>query len=290
MQPTPLCWLDGQVHPSAEAHLAVDDHGLLYGDGVFEGIRFRQRRCFRLDAHLRRLQASARALDLRWPIPEVTLRAAIAQVLSDYGASDGYLRLILTRGSGSLGLDPRSCPQARLIILADQLSLARADVSARGLRLCIAATRRGAPDVLDARIKSLNYLPGVLARLEAHQAGADEAVLLNPQGRLAECTAANLFIVSRGRLQTPALSEGPLAGITRAALLELAGELGIPAEETALTPYDLLTADEALICGTGAGVIPVAKVQSRPLADCPGPIFERLSRAYHEQFAAETSA
>jgi branched-chain amino acid aminotransferase len=290
MQPTPLCWLDGQVHPSAEGHLAVDDHGLLYGDGVFEGIRFRQRRCFRLDAHLRRLQASARALDLRWPIPEVALRAAIAQVLSDYAANDGYLRVILTRGSGPLGLDPRTCSRARVIILVDQLSLVRADRIARGLRLCIAATRRGAPDVLDARIKSLNYLPGVLARLEAHQAGADEAVLLNAQGRLAECTAANLFVVSGGRLQTPALSEGPLAGITRSVLLELAGELGIPAEETALTPYDLLTADEGLICGTGAGVIPIAEVQSRPLPACPGPIFERLSSAYQERVATETGA
>lgn len=272
-----LCWLDGHILPATQARIPVLDHGLLYGDGVFEGIRYYGRRAFRLQAHLQRLADSARAIALRLPRTPEQLAEACAALIAAAPMDDGYLRLVVTRGSGPLGLDPRGCTSPTVFIVADALRLMDEAALRRGARVIVAATRRLAPDGLDPRIKSLNYLNHILARIEANQAGADEAILLNAQGRVAEGTADNVFVVHRGRLRTPPPTEGALAGITRQVLLELAGEAGIPAEETPLGTYDLYTADECFLSGTAAELIAVATVDGRPMGACPGPVYTELA-------------
>jgi len=274
-----ICWMNGHLMPAAEATASVFDHGLLYGDGVFEGIRFYHRRAFRLEAHLERLTLSARALALTLPWDRVALTQAVAETLAAAPMATGYLRLVVTRGVGALGIDPRSCRQPNLFIIADRLD-AMAKARQRGARLIIAATRRLGADGLDPRIKSLNYLNSILARLEANRAGADEAVMLNATGRVTEGSADNLFIVQAGRLRTPPTSDGALAGITRAVVLELAAALGIAACEQSLTPYDLYTADECFLTGTAAELVPVADIDGRPLGSCPGPLFSQIDQAF----------
>ena len=271
--------MNGRLMPAAEATVSVFDHGLLYGDGVFEGIRFYHRHAFRLEAHLARLALSARALALTLPWDPAALTRAVEETLTAAPDDAGYLRLVVTRGVGALGIDPRSCRQPNLFIIADRLD-AMAEARRRGARLIIAATRRLGADGLDPRIKSLNYLNPILARLEANRAGADEAVMLNAAGRVTEGSADNLFIVQGDRLLTPPASDGALAGITRAVVLELAATLGIAACEQPLTPYDLYTADECFLTGTAAELVPVADIDGRPLGRCPGPLFSRLDQAF----------
>jgi branched-chain amino acid aminotransferase len=274
------CWIDGEVMPLDEARIPVRDHGLLYGDGVFEGIRFHGRRPFLLDAHLQRLFDSARAIALDCPWPQRDIEAIVQQTIDACDFDSGYLRLLLTRGDGALGIDPRSCPRPRLIVIADQLRMVDERVRREGARLIVASTRRLPPDGLDPRIKSLNYLNHILARIEANRAGADEAVLLNAQGRVAEGTVDNLFIVKGGRLLTPPVIDGALAGITRGLLLELAREQGIETREQSLSAYDLHCADECFLCGTGAELIPVHSIDGRNMSLCPGEVFLRLQDAF----------
>jgi branched-chain amino acid aminotransferase len=275
-----VCWMDGAVLPTTRARVPVLDHGLLYGDGVFEGLRFYGGRVFRADLHLRRLYRSAAAICLRIPCTATELEDRIAQTVHAFGGSDGYLRLIITRGTGSLGLDPASCATPRLLILADRIDLVDPQRRAAGLRLIITATRRLPPDGLDPRVKSLNYLNHILARLEARNAGADEAILLNGAGRVAECSADNIFVVHEATLLTPPVTEGALDGVTRGAVLELAAELGITARETPLTPYDLYTAEECFLTGTAMELAPVREIDGRPLQRCPGPVYSRLAAAF----------
>ena len=282
-----LCWLNGRLMPAAEARVSVLDHGLLYGDGVFEGIRFYHRRAFRLAAHLRRLSDSARALALELPVDAATLSTAIDATIAAAPWESGYLRLVVTRGVGALGLDPSSCTAPSVFILAGTLQLITAE-GRRGARLIIAATRRLGADGLDPRIKSLNYLNPILARLEAQHAGADEAIMLNAAGRVAEGTADNVFIVRARRLLTPPVTEGALEGVTRGILLELAGAAGIEALERPLSPYDLHTADECLLTGTAAELVPVAEIDGRPLRHCPGPVYTELAGRFQQLVAAET--
>lgn len=282
-----LCWLNGRLMPAAEARVSVLDHGLLYGDGVFEGIRFYHRRAFRLAAHLQRLSDSARALALELPVDAATLSTAIDATIAAAPWESGYLRLVVTRGVGALGLDPRSCTAPSVFILAGTLQLITAE-GRRGARLIIAATRRLGADGLDPRIKSLNYLNPILARLEAQHAGADEAIMLNAAGRVAEGTADNVFIVRARRLLTPPVTEGALEGVTRGILLELAGAAGIEALERPLSPYDLHTADECLLTGTAAELVPVAEIDGRPLRHCPGPVYTELAGRFQQLVAAET--
>jgi len=284
----PACWLNGSLVPPSEARISVFDHGLLYGDGVFEGIRYYQGVPFRLDEHLERLDQSAQALALDIPYSGEALAAAIALVIDAFGIPDGYIRLVVTRGDGKLGIDPRSCPQASVFAIADQLSLVPDAVRRNGARLIIAATRRLPLDGLDPRIKSLNYLNHVLARIEANSVGADEAVLLNRAGYVTEGSVENIFIVANGVLLTPPTSDGALEGITRNAVLELAGRLGIPAAEKSLAPYDLYTADECFLAGTGAELIAVREVSGRQLRSAERPVFRRLQRAFRELVVAET--
>ncbi|MGC1511412.1 MAG: branched-chain-amino-acid transaminase [Acidimicrobiales bacterium] len=282
-----LCWLNGSLIPAAEASVPVLDHGLLYGDGVFEGIRFYHRRAFRLAAHLRRLTDSARALALELPMDAAALSAAIAEVIAAAPWESGYLRLVVTRGTGALGLDPRSCAKPSIFIIADTLRL-MPEQGHRGARLIIAATRRLGADGLDPRIKSLNYLNPILARLEANHAGADEAIMLNAAGRVAEGTADNVFIVRDHRLLTPPVTEGALDGVTRALMLELARAAGIESAERPLSPYDLYTADECFLTGTAAELVPVAEIDGRPLRQCPVQIYIELTTRFQTLIATET--
>jgi branched-chain amino acid aminotransferase len=275
-----LCWLNGEITAAADAAVSVLDHGLLYGDGVFEGLRFYNCRVFKLTEHLRRLRYSAQALGLIIPLDDIELTHAIAKLVAAFAAADGYLRLVVTRGVGPLGLDPSRCSAPTVFIIVDSLSLVSADKRQRGARLIIAATRRLGSDGLDARIKSLNYLNHILARMEANHAGADEEILLNAQGRVAEASSENIFIVRDSVLVTPPVIDGALDGITRNTVIELATQLNISCHETSLAPYDLYNADECFLTGTGAELIPVREIDGRFIARCPGPIFQRLQQAF----------
>ncbi|MCC5809051.1 MAG: branched-chain-amino-acid transaminase [Ectothiorhodospiraceae bacterium] len=275
-----LCWMNGELMPASRARISVFDHGLLYGDGVFEGIRFYDGHPFRLQEHLQRLVLSTRALALRILYDNHELTEAVHDIIAACTFGSGYLRLVVTRGPGALGLDPASCPRPEVFIIADRLRLVDEQVLERGARLIIASTRRLPADGLDPRIKSLNYLNHILARIEANHAGADEAILLNGAGRVAEGTADNVFIVRHGVLLTPPPVEGALAGITRQVVLELAQEAGIPVRETPLAPYDLYTADECFLTGTAAELIPVASIDGRALPRCPGMLYRDLQQRF----------
>lgn len=283
------CWLDGQIMPAAEAKVSVFDHGFLYGDGVFEGVRFYNNKAFRLPLHLKRLQRSASALGLTIPLDTAALTQAVADLIAASPLTNGYLRLIVTRGVGILGINPATCHTPSVIIIADELSMVSEAQREQGVRTIIASTRRLTPDRLDSRIKSLNYLNAILARMEANMAGVEEAILLNDRGFVAEGTADNLFIVTDNELLTPPATEGALAGITRQTVMELAVANGIQARETVLTPYDLYNADECFLTGTGAKLIPVREISGRLVKQCPGPIYRRLAQAFNEFIQAETS-
>ncbi len=275
-------YIDGEFYERAAAKISVFDHGLLYGDGVFEGIRVYARRVFRLPAHLDRLYTSAQAIALTIPLSQAELAAAIEAALRHNQRDDAYVRVVVTRGVGALGIDPASCARPSVIIIVDEVHLFPRELYASGIQVATSPTRQVSHESVDARIKSLNYLKNILAKIDARQAGAHEAVLLNAQGFLAECTADNLFVVQRGRLLTPATADGALGGITRGVILELADAAGIPAGEARLTRFDLHTADEAFVTGTGAEIMPVTTVDGRQIADgTPGPITRRLSEAFH---------
>ena len=282
------CWIDGSILPAAEAKVSVFDHGFLYGDGVFEGVRFYNGKAFRLPLHLKRLQRSAQALQLAIPLSADELAQAVAQLIAASPLTDGYLRIIVTRGVGVLGINPTTCQQPSVIIIADQLQMVSDAQRAQGVRAIIASTRRLTPDRLDSRIKSLNYLNAILARMEANYAGVEEAILLNDRGCVAEGTADNLFIVSDGVLLTPPATEGALAGITRQTVLELAVANGIPAREAILTPYDLYNSDECFLTGTGAKLIPVREIDGRKMAECPGTYYQQLTQAFSALIQQET--
>jgi branched-chain amino acid aminotransferase len=278
--PAPVCWLNGTLVAPEQARVSVFDHGLLYGDGVFEGIRFYQRKAFRLQPHLERLRLSARAIALEIPYGLDALTQAVLDTVAAAAEPNGYLRVVVTRGPGPLGIDPSRCYSPQVFIIADRLQLVSERVRSEGAKVIIAATRRLGPDGLDARIKSLNYLNHILARMEATHAGADEAILLNSAGRIAEGSADNIFIVKKGELLTPPVIEGALDGITRQVVLELAEKLNIKSRETPLAPYDLYTADECFLTGTGAELIPVAYADGRAIPECPGAIYQRLAVAF----------
>ncbi len=285
-----LCWLNGTIMPAHDATISVFDHGLLYGDGVFEGIRFYNRRSFRLQEHLLRLQRSARAIALQMPYTLAQMTDFITATVNAATFDHGYLRVVITRGAGSLGIDPRNCGQPTFFIIADTLQMVRAEAREQGARLIIASTRRLPMDGLDPRVKSLNYLNHILARIEANQAGMDEAILLNRNGHVAEGTADNIFIVHNDVLLTPPVSDGALEGITRNLIIELAQRNGIPLQEKSLAPYDLHTADEVFLTGTGAELIPVREIDGRAMTRCPGPRFRQLQELFSAQVGLETGS
>lgn len=277
-----LIYVDGELRERSEATVSVFDHGLLYGDGVFEGIRIYSRRVFRLDAHLDRLYASAQAIALDIPLSQAEMADAVRRTIAANKKEDGYIRLVVTRGVGDLGVDPRTCPKATVIIICTDIQVYPPERYAQGMKIVTSATRQVSHDAFDPRVKSLNYLKNVLAKIDARRAGAEEAILLNAEGFVAECTADNIFVVRGGMLMTPSPQDGALEGITRGAILELAGEAGIPARESRLTRYDVYTADECFLTGTGAEVIAVVEADGRGIGDgTPGPLTNRLKDAFH---------
>ena len=274
-------YLDGKFVDEADAKISVFDHGLLYGDGIFEGIRLYGGNIFRLDEHLERFEYSAKSILLKLPLTRAELSAAVCESCRQNGLRDGYIRLVATRGVGDLGLSPWLCPKPTIFIIADKIALYPQEYYDKGLEIVTAPTRRWGPDALPPTVKSLNYLNNIMAKMEARQAGALEAIMLNDQGYVAECTGDNLFIVHKGALLTPAASQGALKGITRDAVFEIAGELGLPVSENNLTRYDVWNADECFLTGTGAELMPATEVDGRAIADGkPGPITQRLTDAF----------
>jgi len=276
-------YIDGQFYAKEEAKISVFDHGLLYGDGVFEGIRFYSGRVFKLEEHIDRLYDSAKAIWLTIPLTREEMIAATLETIRQNGLRDGYIRLVVTRGVGDLGLNPKLCPRGTVIIIAANIALYPPELYARGLDVVTCATRRMAPAAFPPAVKSLNYLNNIMAKIEAIQAGAGEGLMLNEQGYVAECTGDNVFAVKKGRIVTPPVSDGSLAGITRGVVFEIAAGFGIPIEEKPMTRYDLFVADEFFLTGTAAEVIPVVKLDSRPIGDGhPGPITRRFIDRFHE--------
>ena len=283
-----VVYFDGKYVDSSDAKVSVFDHGLLYGDGIFEGIRIYGGNVYRLDDHLERLEMSARALMLTIPLSRAELVEAVCETCRRNKLNDGYIRLVVTRGVGDLGLAPWSCANPTTFIIASKISLYPKEYYDNGLSIVTVPTRRIAPDALPPTVKSLNYLNNILAKIEAKQAGALEAIMLNAQGYVAECTADNIFVVLKGEIITPAASAGALKGITRATVFDIAKELGIPMREADLTRYDVWCADECFLTGTGAEVIPVVKLDGRVIGTGkPGPVTARVLASFHQRVLVE---
>jgi len=275
--------INGTLHDQDDAKISVYDHGLLYGDGVFEGIRSYGGKVFRLMEHLDRLWNSAKAIWLEIPMTKAEMARAIEDTLKVNGIQDGYIRALVTRGAGTLGLDPSRCSNPQVIIIADKISLYPEELYRKGLEIVTVSTVRNHPAALSPRIKSLNYLNNILAKIEGLQAGCIEALMLNHKGEIAECTGDNIFLVRKGRLLTPPNEAGILEGITRDAVMQLAREESIEVAEIPLTKHDVYIADECFLTGTAAEIVPVVKVDSRAIGDgAPGPITGRLIQRFHD--------
>lgn len=278
-----IIYLDGKFVAEEEAKLSVFDHGLLYGDGVFEGIRAYYGRVFRLQAHIDRLYDSARALNLEPGHTKEEMTQVVLETCKRNNLRDAYIRLVITRGKGDLGLDPRKCPRASVFCIAAAIELYPAELYEKGLDLVTVGTRRNAPDALDPRIKSLNYLNNILAKMEAARAGVPEGLFLNKEGYVAEATGDNIFIVKNGNLYTPPPHVGLLEGVTRNTVMELAARAGIPVAEKVFTRYEVYAADECFLTGTAAEVIPVVRVDGRLVGNGqPGPLSRDLIVMFRE--------
>jgi branched-chain amino acid aminotransferase len=274
-------WLDEKLVDEQDAKISVFDHGLLYGDGVFEGIRFYNGRVFRLEEHIRRLFDSARAIVLKMPWTIEEVMQFTVDTIKANDLRDGYVRLVVTRGTGGLGLNPYLCEKPSMFIIASTISLYPEEYYTNGLAIITCATRRPTPAALMPQVKSLNYLNNVMAKVEAIQAGAMEAVMLNEQGYVSECTGDNIFLLKNGVLLTPPVADGALDGVTRRVILELADQLQIPWKEQTLTRYDIFISDECFLTGTAAEVIPVIALDRRPIGDGkPGPLTGKLIEAF----------
>jgi branched-chain amino acid aminotransferase len=274
-------YIDGKYFDREEARLSVFDHGLLYGDGVFEGIRIYGGKVFKLREHVARLYQSAGAILLQIPMTEEEMEAAVVDAVRINEKGSGYIRLIVTRGEGPLGIDPGTCKKATVVIIVSDIQLYPEEYYRKGIQIITASTRRVPPECLDPRIKSLNYLNNILAKIEARQAGCFEAVMLNTSGFVAECTADNIFIVKDKMLLTPAAHQGALEGITRAVVIQAARSLGLASSETTLAPYDLYNADECFLTGTGAEIVPVVKIDGRVIGNgAPGPVTEKVIQSF----------
>ncbi len=283
----PLIWIDGKLFPKNDAKISVYDHGVLYGDGVFEGIRQYNGRVFEKDAHLTRLYESAQGIRLKIPYTSAQLSQALEETLAANKFRDAYIRLVVTRGNGYLGISPKNCGAPITFIIADSIQMYPAEIYQTGMAVIVSSVVRNHPNALSPKIKSLNYLNNVLAKWEAIDANVPEAVMLNQQGMVAECTGDNIFIVKGGQLLTPPEESGILVGITRNAVMNLARQSpngGIPVSEKNLTRQDLYTADECFLTGTGAEVVPVTKIDNRSIgAGTPGPITKQLMAAFHKK-------
>jgi branched-chain amino acid aminotransferase len=280
-------YIDGKYYDRSGAKISVFDHGLLYGDGVFEGIRIYNGKVFKIEEHVERLYQSAKAILLDIPISLADMENAILDAVRENAKKDGYIRLVVTRGEGPLGLDPAQCAKPSVIIIVGDIQLYPQEYYEKGIAVITAASRRMPADSLDPRVKSLNYLNNIMAKVEAKLAGCLEAVLLNHEGYVTECTADNIFIVKDGTLLTPAPHYGALDGITRMTVMNIAPSCDIASRETALTRYDLYTADECFMTGTGAEIMPVTKIDGRLVGDGkPGPVTKRLIKGFRDFIAA----
>ncbi len=278
-----IIYLDGEFLPRERAVVSVFDHGLLYGDGVFEGIRAYHGRVFKLGEHLDRLYDSARTIAMEIPLTKDEMQEVVLETLRRNDLRDAYIRLVVTRGVGDLGLDPKKCPKPFVFCITASIVLYPDELYQNGLSVITVSTRRNIPDACVPRVKSLNYLNNIYAKIEANLAGAPEAIMLNKEGYVAEATGDNIFLVKKGILITPPAYVGLLEGVTRNAVLDLAREKGIPAEEKVFTLYDVYTADEVFLTGTAAEIIPTVRVDGRPIADGkPGPMTRELIAAFRE--------
>jgi len=276
-------WLDGEFVRKDEAKVSVFDHGFLYGDGVFEAMRAYGGRVFRLQSHLQRLWESAKAIALKIPLSREKLTEKVLESLRKNKLKDAYIRLVVSRGEGDLGLDPRKCPHPQIIIITDKISIYPEELYEKGLEIAVVSTRRNIPSALNPRIKSLNYLNNILAKIEVNLQGLPEAIMLNKDGYVAECTADNIFIVEGAALVTPPTWVGALKGITRGVVMELAQKEGISVQERTFTPAALYASDECFLTGTAAEVIPVTKVDGRAIGDgVAGPMTKRLIKKFRE--------
>lgn len=275
--------LNGKYVSKEEAKISIFDHGLLYGDGVFEGIRAYNGVVFRLKQHIERLYNSAKAIMLTPPIDKTDMEQQIVETIRKNGLRDAYIRVVITRGEGDLGLDPDKCPNPFYFIIADKIALYPKEFYEKGLSVVTVPTRRNIPEGVNPRIKSLNYLNNILAKIEAKQCGAIEAIMLNNEGYVSECTGDNVFIIQKGVLITPPTHMGILRGITREAVIELAKKRGLEVKEQTFTRFDVYIADEMFLTGTAAEIVPVINVDRRPIGDGkPGPITKQLISDFRE--------
>jgi len=275
-------FIDGKYYSERDARISVFDHGLLYGDGIFEGIRAYNGRVFKLREHIDRFFCSAKSILLQLPMSHSRICAAVVETCRRNRIRDGYIRLVATRGIGTLGLNPNRCKNPSVIIIAGKIQLYPPELYERGMAIVTVPTVRNLHSALNPAIKSLNYLNNIMAKIEANNSGCEEAVMLNAEGFVSECTGDNLFIVKEGHLMTPPLSAGALYGITRRVVMELAEHGGFKVSEPNLTRYDLFNADECFLTGTGAELVPVVKVDGRVIGTGkPGPATERLVSQYH---------
>jgi branched-chain amino acid aminotransferase len=285
MNENALCWINQTIKPARDAAISVFDHGLLYGDGVFEGLRFYNNKTFMLEAHLQRLQNSAEGIDLQLPYSAEQIATAIEQLVDAYPGDSGYLRLVVTRGEGSLGIDPRKCARPNLFIIADELAVMDLTDPSQGVSLHVAQTRRTPAQCLNPKVKSLNYLNNILARIEANHAGCDEALMLNTEGYVSEGSVDNIFIVVDAVLKTPPLEDGMLEGITRAVVIDVATAAGIPCEQVSLRVSDLQQAEECFLTGTGAELIPVRQIGEHVFGVVPDPLVPIIMQGFKNSIA-----
>lgn len=281
-------WLNGRLVSVAEAKISVFDHGVLYGDGVFEGLRSYGGRVFRLKQHLQRLEDSARAIRLAMPMSREEITEAIYRTMEANAIRDGYIRLVVTRGVGTLGLSTDRTDGPSVFIIADQIELYPREFYEKGMAVVSTSIVRNHPNALSARIKSCNYLNNILAKIEAQDAGVHEAIMYNHCGYVAECTGDNIFLVRSGVVQTPPITAGILEGITRDAVIELIRRRDIPIREMDLTRHDLYVADECFLTGSAAEVIPVTSIDGRPIGNAqPGPVTLQLINDFREMVQRE---
>jgi len=274
-------WLDGELVPAEQAKISVWDHGLLYGDGVFEGTRVYNKNIFACDEHVQRFTESARAIKLTLPVTAEEIKTAMRETCTVNQVEDGYIRLVATRGVGTLGLSPKFTANPTVIIIASTIALYPEEKYETGLALITSSITRNHPNSVSPRIKSLNYLNSVLAKIECHSLGADEAVLLNHEGHIAECSGDNIFLIKNRELCTPDVASGILAGITRGVAIQLAHKRNLPVHECRLTRYDLYAADEIFLTGTAAEIIAATSIDGRPVGSGrPGEITRMLQQDY----------
>lgn len=276
-------WFDGKLVDRSEAKVSVFDHGVLYGDGCFEGIRFYEKMIFRLGDHLERFYNSAKYIALDIPYSPGEIAEACRETMEASGLTDGYIRLVVTRGEGSLGLSPLSCPRPCVFVIVQQIALYPREMYENGLSLITSSVRRNTPTALCPQVKSLNYLNNIQAKLDALRQGAGEALMLNEQGNVAECTGDNIFIVKDGVVCTPPVTDGALDGITRQAVIDICLELGLPIDERTINRFDIICADECFLTGTAAEVIPVSSLDGRKIRDgVAGPVTRQILARYQE--------